>query len=178
VLNLHCELLYNAEGTCVPSFIHKNSLENVEETLRKAVEAVLEKEDYFIVEVNISGTRDHQKVTVLLDGDNGVDIDLCASLSRKLSVKIEELDLIRDKYTLEVSSPGIDYPLTTPRQYKKNLGRMVKAFQKQGEIVEGRLQETNDDHLVIRKENKKEGVKDYRIFYDDLTKITVQVSFK
>jgi ribosome maturation factor RimP len=178
VLNLQCELRYNAEGTYVPSFIHNNSLKKIEEIVRNIAESVLDRDDYFIVDVNASGAMNPQKITVLLDSDSGIDIDDCARLSRALSMKIDELDLISDKYTLEVSSPGIEYPLTTPRQYKKNLGRMVKAFLKENKTIEGKLLDVGDDHVIVRKENKKEGVKDIRIFNDELLKIIVQVSFK
>jgi ribosome maturation factor RimP len=94
-------------------------VKKIEGKIKDLAESVLERTDYFIVDVVYSGSGNNQKVTVLIDGDHGVDIDICASISRKLSMKIDELDLIPNKYVLEVSSPGVDYPLTSQRQIKK-----------------------------------------------------------
>jgi ribosome maturation factor RimP len=153
-------------------------LKNIEEIVKKTAESVLDREDYFIVEATVAGVPGNQKVTVLIDGDNGVDIDVCAAVSRKLSLKIDELDLITDKYVLEVSSPGLDYPLTSPRQFKKNVGRLVKAFLKDNKTLEGTLFAVNNDHICVQKETKKEGIKEYKISYDEIKELKVQVSFK
>jgi ribosome maturation factor RimP len=154
-------------------------LKNIEEIVKNIAASVLERDDYFIVEVTLTGARNNQKVKVLIDGDHGVDIDVCATVSKKLSRKIDELDLIKDNYVLEVSSAGIDYPLTSQRQYKKNIGRMVRAFLQDNKTVEGKLIAVNNDSICIqKKETKKEEKKEYNISYDEIKEIKVQVSFK
>src|SRR5436190_13576294 len=85
----------------------------------------LENKDLFIVDTLLSGSAGMRKITVLLDGNNGVTIEDCARLSRKLGVIIEETELIDSAYLLEVSSPGVEQPLTLKRQYVKNVGRRL-----------------------------------------------------
>jgi ribosome maturation factor RimP len=155
-----------------------NPVKKTEEIIREKAESVLERNDYFVVDVSLSGAKNSQKLSVLIDGDNGIDIDVCATVSRKLAAIIEELDLIQDKYILEVSSPGVDYPLTTERQFRKNIGRTVKAFLTDKKSIEGKLVDVKNDHFSIQKVIKKEGIKDFKISYSELEKIKVQVSFK
>jgi ribosome maturation factor RimP len=153
-------------------------LKSIEEILRQKAEQLLERDDLFIVEVIFTGAKNSQKITVLVDGDQGVDIDVCAAVSRKLASFIEEGDLIKDKYILEVSSPGVDYPLTSQRQYKKNIGRKVKVFLKGNKDLEGKLADVKNDHILVQKTIKKEGIKDFKLTYEEIEKIKVQISFK
>lgn len=153
-------------------------MKRIEEILREKAEELLERDDLFIVEVMFTGAKNNQKIMVLVDGDQGVDIDVCAAVSRKLASFIEEEDLIKDKYILEVSSPGVDYPLTSQRQYKKNIGRTVKVFLKSNKDLEGKLVDVKNDHILVQKTTKKEGIKDFKITYEEIEKIIVQISFK
>ena len=63
-----------------------------------------------------------------LDTEEGVTIEECALLSRKLGHHMEENEWIEEAYNLEVSSPGLDYPLTHGWQFKKNVGRQIKVW--------------------------------------------------
>jgi len=74
------------------------------------VEPVLPGDQYFLVDVITKGNRGSQKIIVLVDGDDGISVDVCSRISRSLSRELDELDFVEGKYTLEVSSPGIDYP--------------------------------------------------------------------
>ncbi|MCE2778964.1 MAG: hypothetical protein LW824_15360 [Algoriphagus sp.] len=97
------------------------------------VEKHLPDAEHFIVEVKIERVADKTKVLVLVDADQGMTIASCALLSRALSGELETSDLLEEAYTLEVSSPGLDYPLTEKRQYLKNLGRLLKVYLVTGE---------------------------------------------
>lgn len=82
---------------------------------------------HFVVDVIANTGKGPGKLLVIVDGDNGISIDDCAALSRKLSDTLDELNLVDDRYTLEVSTPGIEQPLKLIRQYHKNIGRRLRV---------------------------------------------------
>ena len=82
--------------------------------------------ELFLVDLTVTGVSGKQLVLVLIDSESGLPIEMCSLISRKLLSKIEEKELIEGTFNLEVSSPGIDKPISLPRQYKKNIGRKLK----------------------------------------------------
>lgn len=145
------------------------------------VEKHLPDEEHFIVEVKIDRVADKTKILILVDADQGMTIAACASLSRALSGKLETNELLEEAYTLEVSSPGLDYPLTEKRQYQKNIGRTLKVFLLSGEEVSGKLKEVEEQGIklvVTKKEKGKKSVEEEHSFsFKELKKSIVQVSF-
>jgi ribosome maturation factor RimP len=134
---------------------------NLSEKLGQIItEKLIENPDVFLVEVNVQLKGGMGKVTVILDGDNGVKIADCSKISRQLGAIIEEDNLIDTAYILEVTSPGIGEPLKLPRQFQANIGRLLKVEQKDGNVVEGTLKVATDQQIVIEpkveeKKNKK-----------------------
>ncbi len=110
--------------------------------------------ELFVVEVTVTGNKALTKITVLLDGDRGVDIDRCARVSRRLGHHIEEQNLIETPCVLEVSSPGLDLPLKLKRQYTKNIGRKVRVLLTDGSTKTGRLEAVEAAHILLVEENK------------------------
>jgi ribosome maturation factor RimP len=145
------------------------------------VEKHLPDEEHFIVEVKIERVADKTKVLVLVDADQGMTIASCALLSRALSGELEANDLLEEAYILEVSSPGLDYPLTERRQYLKNQGRLLKAYLVSGEEILGKLKEVEELGIklgVTKKEKGKKSVEEERIVpFIEIKKSIVQVSF-
>ena len=92
--------------------------------IEKLVEQLLEDEtEYFLVNLRIKPTNN---IKVFIDGDNGLPIEKCVRLNRKLYKLIEEQAYYPEgEFSLELSSPGIDETLKLHRQYKKNIGRNV-----------------------------------------------------
>jgi ribosome maturation factor RimP len=137
--------------------------------------------EHFIVEVKIERVADKTKVLVLVDADQGMTIAACAKLSRALSGELETSELLEDAYTLEVSSPGLDYPLTEKRQYLKNQGRSLKVYLQTGEEILGKLKEVEELGIklgVTKKEKGKKSVEEERIVpFNEIKKSIVQVSF-
>lgn len=140
-------------------------------------EALLPDERYYMVDLIISGNKNNLKVKALIDSDEGLDIDVCAAISRSLSDKIDELDLIQSKYLLEVSSPGVDFPLQLKRQYKKNIGRDLKAVLNDGKTHQGELIEAAGDYIILREVKGKES-REISLPYDQIKSAKVLVSFK
>ncbi len=92
----------------------------------------LPSDDLFVVKVQVSDNPAKPKVTVVLDGANGVGIDECALTSRRLAKRIEDAYGEELSYVLEVTSPGADQPLTSERQYARHVGRKLKLSLKDG----------------------------------------------
>lgn len=166
------------EGTQVPSFIVLK-LELKVDKIRELTEQVLPDTSYYIVDVKVSGKRGYEKVVVLVDGDKGIGIEVCAEIARSLSNELDRFNVFEDSYTLEVSSPGIDYPLTTERQYLKNLGRMMKIELLSGERLKGDLLEAGASGIKLNVvKGKKNEMESLFIPFSDIKSSKVMVAFK
>lgn len=145
------------------------------------VQKHLPNEEHFIVEVKIDRVADKTKILILVDADQGMTIAACASLSRALSGELETNEQLGEAYILEVSSPGLDYPLTEKRQYQKNSGRSLKVYLVSGEEVVGKLKEVEEQGIklvVTKKEKGKKSVEEEQsVSFNDIKKSIVQVSF-
>ncbi len=154
---------------------------DLQKKLEKIVESNIDNEAHFLVDVSIFGNKGKKKVKILLDGDEGVSVDDCSRLSRKVSDIIEEEGVIEAAYILEVSSPGVDYHLKFKRQYTKNIGRRLKVVLSDGGEQKGELLEVKEDTILVKAEKKNKKKIDYsevEIAFDDINKTNVLVSFK
>ncbi len=155
---------------------------DIRETLLQAAEENLKDDSYFIVDIIVKGsTGGKMKVLILLEGDEGVNIDDCADLSRAVGHRVEEDELIEQAYTLEVSSPGVDHPLTLTRQYKRNVGRGLKLQLKDGSAISGKLESVEETTIGFNKEVKEKKKVTHQLItigFDEIEKANVLVSFK
>ena len=134
---------------------------------------------YFIVEAKVSGNRAKEKVLVFIDSDNGVGIDQCARLARSISKQLDEINLFEGSYTLEVSSPGLDYPLTHIRQYHKNIGRTVKVRLHDDRLLLGELIDVNADGIQLIIKKKKSEEQDIEsVPFSEIKRTNIVVTFK
>lgn len=116
------------------------------------------------------------RITVVADSDSGLDLDAVAALSRTASALLDELDT--PAYVLEVTSPGVDRPLTTPAHFRRAQGRKVELTLSDGSTVSGRLGPVDDGsvRVVVRQGARAEfSVRD--IALEDVVKAVVQVEF-
>jgi ribosome maturation factor RimP len=152
----------------------------LEQQISTLAEGKLINSSHFVVDVVVSARKGPKKVLVIIDGDNGVSIDACASLSRELSMMFDELAFFEDAYTLEVSTPGVDYPLKMKRQYHKHIGRKVRV--KMGEkTIEGKLEAVGEDTISLQEESGSGKMKQTistAIDFSQIEKAFVLVSFK
>ena len=125
---------------------------------------------------------------MFIDSDEGVTIDQCARLNRKLQFVFDETPSawIGEKYALDVSSPGVGQPLRMFRQYPKNIGRILKLTLKDGMIVEGNLSAVDEEALTVAREISYKDLKHkktiretviVRIPYESIAKAVVVVAF-
>ncbi len=145
-------------------------------------EASLPAADLFIVDVAVSDSPARPKITVLADGEQGITIDQCATLSRRINKRIEEAFGEEISYVLEVSSPGVDFPLTQPKQYQRHTGRNLKLKLQDGTEKTGKLEEVTDSGIGLLEEIKQKGKKatyePVQIPFGDIVKANVVISFK
>lgn len=156
-------------------------MSDLKHVILELVQKHLPDEEHFIVEVKIDRVADKTKILILVDADQGMTIAACASLSRALSGELETNEQLDEAYILEVSSPGLDYPLTEKRQYQKNTGRSLKVYLVSGEEIIGKLKEVEEQGIkvvVTKKEKGKKSVEEEQIIsFNEIKKSIVQVSF-
>ena len=141
---------------------------NIEKRVKELVEEkIADKPNLFLVDVKF---HSNGKLIILVDGDNGIGIDDCVAISRHVGFHLEEENAIETAYNLEVSSPGIDTPLTLPRQYTKNIGRTLGIKMADGTKREGKL--------IKKEKGKKAEIVESVIPMDKITETKVLISFK
>ena len=133
------------------------------------------------VEVRTAGRRHAVKLVVdLPDGATatGIDLDDIARLSRTAAAELDPHEhLIEGSYTLEVTSPGIDRPLTRPRHWKRNFLRLASIELAGGESLEARIGRADDDGVQVAVPGRKQPEL-RELAYADITRARVQVEFK
>jgi len=153
---------------------------SIEKRVKELVEEkIADKPNLFLVDVKF---HSNGKLMILVDGDNGIGIDDCVAISRHVGFHLEEENVIETAYNLEVSSPGIDTPLTLPRQYTKNIGRTLGIKMADGTKREGKLTGITEDAVMIEEQVKEKGKKaeivESVIPIDKITETKVLISFK
>ncbi|MNK11044.1 hypothetical protein D3C87_290790 [compost metagenome] len=150
--------------------------EKVADLLNTALE---ERPSLFLIDFSIDSAN---KILVTLDGDKGVNLQDCIDVSRAI-----EHNLDREEYDfgLEVASSGAASPLTLPRQYRKNLGRIL-SVKTATEKIEAEITEANDDFIVLEWEarepkqigkGKETVLKRAEIPYKDIKEAVVVIKF-
>lgn len=130
------------------------------------------------VDVQTSGRR--RRVSIVVDRDGGIDLDGIAEASRAVSDALDASDAMGDDpYTLEVTSPGIDRPLTLPRHWRRNIGRRVRVHMTSGTVVEGRIRAADGDAVTLSADapGKVEG-EERRMPWGEVSRGEVQVEFR
>ncbi len=144
------------------------------EKIKSLVEEILKyQEDLFLVDLRLKEGHGNEKLLIFIDGDEGLTIDRCGRVSKKLRNRLEEHEIIEGKFTLEVSSPGLDFPLTKVRQYKKNIGRNLEVKLTDGQWIEGKLIEVTERGLGL---SINENVKN--LDWNGVDQSKVKISFK
>ena len=101
--------------------------QEIEETVRRLAEGIAASEGCDLVDLEILRGGRKWIVRIFIDTIGGVSAEDCATVSRQLGTVLEVENLIPQKYVLEVSSPGMDRPLRTPKDFHRNLGRLLRV---------------------------------------------------
>jgi ribosome maturation factor RimP len=126
------------------------------EQLKVYIEEAIADTNLFIVEIKGIAVK---RATVLLDGDEGIKIEDCARVSRHINQKMEEDGLEEALISLEVSSPGVDFPLKFERQYPQHVGRTLAIKLLDGKELEGKLISIDAAVIAVEEKIKEKGKK-------------------
>ena len=109
-------------------------------------------------------------LTVIVDGDTHLSLDQVTVATKAISEIVENLPTLgNNPFTLEVTSPGLDRPLTKPRHWKKNIDRLVKVVLQDTSEVKGRIKDSNQETATID---------DKLIKFAEVKRATLEVEFK
>ena len=114
-------------------------MQNLKETIQQGIQPMVEQEGLELVEVKVSGFGSHTMLRVFVDRPGGVSIDRCAQVSRMISDYLDAEDIIPHRFNLEVSSPGLDRPLTTKADFQRKKGEKVTLLLKEKINPENRV---------------------------------------
>ncbi len=132
---------------------------------------------FFLEEVQIASPGSHRIVTCVVDGETPLNLDQVTVASRLISELLDTAEFMGETpFTLEVTSPGVDRPLTQPRHWKKNLTRLIKVTLGDGTITIGRLTEFNETNATLV-ENIKGRIKEHTIAFVDIKRAVVEIEF-
>lgn len=124
--------------------------------------------------IDLSKAGKRSVLRVAVDKDGGVSMDDIAEATKAVSAVLDESDLMgNNAFTLEVSSPGVDRPLTLPRHWRRNETRLVKVNLTDGEPIEGRITAADEDGVTLDVADVE-----VRVAYADITKAKIQIEFK
>ena len=127
--------------------------------------------DLDLVDVQVRGEGARRLVRVIMDRKGGVDLGRCTEVSRALSARLDALDALDAGYTLEVTSPGIDAPLTGRRAFDRVEGRTVLVHRSGGDAgvtqIRGTVRAAEADAVVLDVDGAE-----LRVPYDEIAKAT------
>jgi ribosome maturation factor RimP len=134
------------------------------------VAPLVEKRGIDLEEVVIKPAGRRSIVQIFIDRDGGVDLDLVAEVSREISDALDSTDVLgNNPYTLDVGSMGVDRPLTLPRHFKRNVGRLVEVELSNGSSFVDRILEADEGNITFS-EGKT-------VKLEDIKQALVQIEF-
>lgn len=146
-------------------------------SITELISPALTEAGFILEEVTIVSPGSHRIVTCIVDGQTPLSLDQVTVASRAISELLDEAPIMGDTpFTLEVSSPGVDRPLTQPRHWTKNLTRIVRTVLHDGTEVQGRLTEFNETNATLI-ENIKGRLKTHTVAFADIKRANVEIEF-
>lgn len=140
------------------------------EEISAAIRPIIEATGNYLEELTITTAGKVKILTVIIDSESHLNLDQVTAVTKEISQVIEELPVLGDTaFTLEVTSPGLDRPLTKPRHWRKNLGRLVKVTMESGKVIEGRIGEATQTSVLVDEDT---------VSFEDIKRATLEIEFK
>lgn len=147
------------------------------QSITELIEPAVTEAGFFLEEVQNTSAGSHRIVTCIVDGQTPLNLDQVTVVSRLISELLDSASFMDETpFTLEVTSPGVDRPLTLPRHWTKNLTRLVKVTLQDGSVTTGRLTEF-DEATATLAENIKGRIKTHTVNFADIKRAVVEIEF-
>jgi len=140
------------------------------EEIIAVITPALEALGFYLEEVIITSAGRRSMLTVIVDGDTHLSLDQVTAATKGISEIVESIQSLgQTPFTLEVTSPGLDRPLTKPRHWRKNIDRLVKVILLDGSEVKGRVKDASETSATIDEQV---------INFTDIKRATLEIEFK
>jgi ribosome maturation factor RimP len=140
------------------------------EDISAAITPALEALGFYLEDVTIISAGRRSMLTVIVDGDTHLSLDQVTSATKAIGEIVESVQSLGETpFTLEVTSPGLDRPLTKVRHWQKNINRLVKVVLLDGSEIKGRIKDVNEVSATVDEKN---------INYSDIKRVTLEIEFK
>ena len=143
---------------------------SLNEDISAAIRPIIEASGNYLEELTITSAGKVKILTVIVDSDSHLNLDQITAVTKEISEVIETLEELGDSaFTLEVTSPGIDRPLTKPRHWRKNFDRLVKITMTSGKDIQGRIGEATEANVLVG---------DQKVSFEDIERAVLEIEFK
>jgi ribosome maturation factor RimP len=140
--------------------------EQVAAVITPAIEAL----GFYVEDISITSAGRRSMLTVIVDGDTHLSLDQVTVATKAISEIVENLPTLgNNPFTLEVTSPGLDRPLTKPRHWRKNKDRLIKIVLNDGKEITGRIKDSTDDEVIVDEQ---------KVAFVDIKRATLEIEFK
>jgi ribosome maturation factor RimP len=140
--------------------------EQVAAVITPAIQAL----GFYVEDISITSAGRRSMLTVIVDGDTHLSLDQVTVATKAISEIVENLPTLgNNPFTLEVTSPGLDRPLTKPRHWRKNKDRLIKIVLNDGKEITGRIKDSTEADVTVDEQNVK---------FADIKRATLEIEFK
>ena len=144
-------------------------MSNKEQVLAVITPAI-ESLGFYIEDITITSAGKRSMLTVIVDGDTHLSLDQVTSATKAIGEIVESIQSLGETpFTLEVTSPGLDRPLTKPRHWRKNIDRLVKVVLLDGKEIKGRIKAASEINATVDESE---------INFADIKRANLEVEFK
>lgn len=149
----------------------------ISDQISQLVTPAVESRGLFLEEVQIVSPGKHRIVTCIVDGPASLNLDQVTEISRDISELLDGAPFMGETpFTLEVTSPGVDRPLTKERHFQKNIGRLIKIVKTDGTVISGRAKSADAAEVALHVTEKKVE-KEVSVKLADIKRATVEIEF-
>ena len=140
------------------------------EEIIAVITPALEALGFYLEDVTITSAGRRSMLTVIVDGDTHLSLDQVTVATKAISEIVENIQSLgQAPFTLEVTSPGLDRPLTKPRHWRKNIDRLVKIVLSDGKEIKGRVKDATEISATVDEQVVK---------FSDIKRATLEIEFK
>ena len=149
----------------------------LKDQISELVTPAVSDQGFYLEDVHVATPGSHRIVTCIVDGDASLNLDQVTTVSRVISELLDEAVFMGETpFTLEVTSPGVDRPLTEPRHFAKNIDRLLKIIKLDGSEVTGRILSNTNHDVTLTVTVKKETI-EQTVSLSDIKRAVVEIEF-